>query len=295
PWEDPPRVDGVVQVRDGWRWVERGTVGVQVPVEWVDESLTCGGAWDGGPPAVASVGTHDYAVSADCMVPPGRDPLVADPVTDEAFPPYPPEMWRTILIIEDEATVYEGGDSAVQVPDGTYTYDGWTLRRVTHGGTRVSLLSDTAHEDVALEVLGSLVVGDVTPAGCRATEEFGQERDQALPPDRAVLAATVCGYEPILQNLGAPPVHRLEVSRSLDEGEAAALLSALRVAPALPAVPDPCAHRDAVSYVQLLRFFVDGAVSESEVAVYDCAVEVDGTWRVLTDEVASHLAGRITW
>ncbi|WP_028472233.1 hypothetical protein [Nocardioides alkalitolerans] len=290
PVVETERVDGAIAPRDGWRWVERGGVAVQVPEGWAQESLMCGGAWTGGAPAVASVGADDYATLADCMGRPGRDSLGTDAVTEEAFPPVAVSLWRTILIIEDAGTVYDGDrQDAVEVPDGTYTYEGWTLDRTTYGGTRVTLLSDEEHEELATEVLASVVVDDLSPSGCRAIEEFGQERHPASETDTVARAATVCGYGAFPRKSGDEPVHGLEASRRLDAGAAAGLTAALRSAPLLPEDPALCEYRLDVPYVQLVRLFGDDDVRELEVAVYDCAVQFDGTWRTLTDEVASFL------
>lgn len=289
PVVEAERVDGAIAPRDGWRWVERGDVGVQVPEEWADESLMCGSAWNGGPPAVATVGAQDYATVADCVMTFGREDLDTDPVTDAAFPEVEVALWRTILIVDDADVVYEDEHPMeFRVPDGTYTYDGWTLRRTTHGQTRVTLLSDEAHEEVATEVLASVVVDDVSPSGCRAVEEFGQERRHDLPDGALVPAATACGYATRFRGSGDHQVHDLEATRRLDADGAAGLVDALRAAPPLAEGP-PCGLSGELSYLQVVRLFPADGVRELEVVVRDCAVEVDGTWRAVTDEVASFL------
>ncbi|WP_447643119.1 hypothetical protein [Nocardioides zeae] len=206
----PERVDGAIAPRDGWRWVERGSLAVQVPVGWVDVSLTCGSAWDGGGPAVASAGRTDYAVTADCVTTPGRDALATDPVTDAAFPPVPQELWRTILVVEDADVEHEGTYGEPPVPDGTYTYDGWTLTRTTHGDVRVNLLVEPGDEAAASVVLASVSTGDLSPAGCRTSEEFGRDRDQPGSGPDGVAAATTCGYQNAADDRDGRRVHAME-------------------------------------------------------------------------------------
>lgn len=290
------RVDGAIAPRDGWRWIERGNVAVQVPEEWESVSLTCGGAWDGGAPAVARPGRGDYAVTADCMTLPSRPQLGPDPITDAAFPPVPEELWRTMLIVEDAEVEYDNSRSEPPVPDGTYTHEGWTLRRTNYGDVRVTLLSDEQHAKVASEALGSLVEHDLSPTGCRAIEEFGQERDQVLGPDDEVRAATVCGYTVFSWDEDEQPVHGLQAAARYEGDDASRLVAALAAAPPLASDPDPCGYRIELSYVQLIRLFLaDGGVRELEVPVFDCAVQFDGTWRILGDDVESFVARNPGW
>lgn len=291
------RVDGAIAPRDGWRWIERGSVAVQVPEEWAEVSLTCGSAWDGGAPAVASVMLGAYAVVADCARVLDPSDVVADPVTKEAFPPVASALWRTLLIVEDVDTVHDGGrPSDVEVPDGTYTYDDWTLHRATYGRLRVTLLHDDAHADVASLVLASLTEGDLSPAGCRAIEAFGQGRRHVLEPGDVVRAGTVCGYTPHPGPRDEPRVYGLLASRRLDTATASTLVAGLSSTPALPAEPEPCAYRDDLAYVQLIRLFLaDGGVRELEVPVVDCAAQFDGAWRVLTDDVEHYLVDVPRW
>ncbi|GAB3068473.1 hypothetical protein [Nocardioides zeae] len=285
------RVDGAIAPRDGWRWIERGSVAVQVPEEWAEVSLTCGSAWDGGAPAVANVMLGAYAVVADCARVLDPSDVVADPVTKEAFPPVASSLWRTLLIVEDVETVHDDDrPSDVDVPDGIYTYAGWTLHRTTYDQVRVTLLHDEEHADVASLVLSSLTEGDLSPSGCRPIEDFGQQRHQALAPGDVVRAGTVCGYTSYPRPRGESRVHGLLASRRLDTDGASTLVAGLSSAPTLPADPEPCAYRDDLAYVQLVRLFLtDGGVRELEVPVVDCAVQFDGGWRVLTDDAARYL------
>lgn len=286
----PERVDGAIAPRDGWRWVERGSLAVQVPVGWVDVSLTCGSAWDGGGPAVASAGRTDYAVTADCVTTPGRDALATDPVTDAAFPPVPQELWRTILVVEDADVEHEGTYGEPPVPDGTYTYDGWTLTRTTHGDVRVNLLVEPGDEAAASVVLASVSTGDLSPAGCRTSEEFGRDRDQPGSGPDGVAAATTCGYQNAADDRDGRRVHAMEGARRLEQQDAVRLVEALEAAPPRGALPEVCEFSLSRSYLQLVRVFqVDGGVREHEVDVAGCAVEVGGTWRALTDEVIAFL------
>lgn len=288
--ETAERVDGAIAPRDGWRWIERGSLAVQVPEEWESVSLTCGFAWVGGAPAVASAGRGDYAVSADCMTPPGREALGTDPVTDAAFPPVPEDLWRTILIVEDADVEYEGTYGEPPVPDGTYTYDGWTLTRTTYDDVRVNLLVEAGDEAAASAVLASVTTGDLSPAGCRRNEEFGQVRDQPGSGPDGVAAATTCGYYLFADDRGGREVHALEGARRLERAAAVDLAEALEAAPPRATLPEVCEPRFAVSLLQVVRVFQsDGGVREHEVDVTGCAVEVDGTWRALTDDVLSFL------
>jgi hypothetical protein len=291
------RVDGAIAPRDGWRWIERGSVAVQVPEEWAEVSLTCGSAWDGGAPAVANVVLGAYAVVADCARVLDPSDVVADPVTKEAFPPVASTLWRTLLIVEDVDIVHDGDrPSDVDVPDGIYTYAGWTLHRTTYDQVRVTLLHDEEHADVASLVLASLTEGDLSPTGCRPIEDFGQQRHQALAPSDVVRAGTVCGYTPYPGPRDEPRVYGLLASRRLDTAGASTLVAGLGSAPALPADPGPCAYRDDLAYVQLVRFFLaDGGARELEVPVIDCAVQFDGTWRFLSDDVESFVARNPGW
>ena len=70
------------------------------------------------------------------------------------------------------------------VPDGTTTYQGWTLRARTIGDVQVRLLTDAATEDVAEEVLASAQRSEVGALGCDTTSP-AQLRPQ---PDRPVFA-----------------------------------------------------------------------------------------------------------
>lgn len=129
------------------------------------------------------------------------------------------------------------------------------------------------------------------PSGCRGVEELGQERQQALGAGDVVRAATACGYSVFSRESDGGPVHTLEASRRLGADDAAGLVAALGSAPLLPEDPAPCEYRFDVPYVQLVRLFLDDdEVRELEVAVSDCAVQFDGTWRTLTDEVVAYLA-----
>ncbi|GAB3068469.1 hypothetical protein [Nocardioides zeae] len=290
------RVDGAIAPRDGWRWIERGSVAVQVPEEWESVSLTCGGAWDGGAPAVASAGRGDYAVTADCMTTPGRDPLASDPVTDAAFPPVAEDLWRTILIVEDANIEYDGSYGEPPVPDGTYAYDGWTLTRATFGDARVNLLVRPGDEAAASAVLATVATGDLSPSGCRRSEEFGQDRDQPATGPDGVAAATTCGYYVFSEDRGGREVHAMQSARRLGQAAAVDLAEALEEAPPRATLPEVCEPQFAVPVLQVVRVFqTDGRVREHEVDVARCAVEVDGTWRALTDDVLSSLAQDPGW
>lgn len=292
----PERVDGAIAPRDGWRWVERGGVAVQVPEDWESVSLTCGGAWDGGAPAVASPGRLDYAVTADCVTVRVRDALATDPVTDAAFPPVPQELWRTILIVEDADIEYDGSYGEPPVPDGTYTYGGWTLTRATHGDVRVNLLVEPGDEAAASVVLASVSTDDLSPAGCRSSEEFGRDRDQPGSGSDGVAAATTCGYRNVADDRDGRRVYAMEGARRLGQQDAVRLVEALEAAPPRAALPEVCEFSLSRSYLQLVRVFqTDGGVREHEVDVARCAVEVDGTWRALTDDVLGYLVGDPGW
>lgn len=204
----PATVSGLPAPEEGWRWVSRGDVAVQVPDEW---------------------GWSDYAWTPWCLgetpePQPPATPFVstpAGPVAAIACPEWQPEWVQTYL---------DFADPAAEPPSLTPVLS----RTVGTTDVRVVLRADAtaADEAVAQGILDSATVFERDAAGCAPVAPFAdlEARPEAWDVTGAegVVEVGLCRYLDYALEADRP---NLTASRVLGGEEAGALIAAVAAAP----------------------------------------------------------------
>jgi hypothetical protein len=233
PAGEPPAI------AEGWRGVTFRDVTVQVPEEWGDAAAPQSDWCVGSPSNPLGAPYVDTRLGFGGVLDIGCEEQRGLPA---GFGPDPVEQWVPHLKMYDTATLVD------PVPDGSTTYEGWTMRVRTLGDVQVRLLTDASTEDVADEVLASAEQTEVGALGCETTspaQEPVLPDDPASPPagdlaslDRdEVRGLLVCQYD----RLGTDRPG-LRAERTLGTSLAQAWLAGVQQAPRSggPDAPQNC-------------------------------------------------------
>lgn len=244
----PATVSGLPAAEDGWRWVSRGDVAVQVPEGW---------------------GYSDYAWVPWCLgataepVPPAG-PFVstpAGPVALIACPEFRPEWVQTYLEFADPTTQASALTPVMSRAVGSFD-------------VRVTLRQGAGDDEraTAERILDSAVEFVRDAAGCSPTSPFATLDDRpAVAWDvrgaESVVEVGVCRYSDDGLRQDGP---NLTASRVISGDEAAALVAAIGEAPAgVSGNPEECIS-DGDQRSGLVLRVLDGA------GVHDVYLRVDG-------------------
>ena len=240
----------VVVLAPGHRWRGYRTVEVQVPEDWpfgstpveLDCSYLAGEPYRGPDRPYVEIDTGmGGTVDADCLLP--------DPPSDAhaEFGPWPRDTWQS------HVTLAEPSDD---IPDGSWTYGGWTLTRETFDDVQVIVLASPGDAALTGDVLTSVRTVDMDANGCPTGSpaqdpEFQVPTAAPVPDDgwRGVVA--VCQYS---RGLISPP--GLIGSRQFIGAAARSLVAAINDAPlgGGPDRPQNCVHDEYGETALLLRF-----------------------------------------
>lgn len=233
PTGEPPAI------AEGWRGVTFRDVTVQVPEEWGDAAAPQSDWCVGSPSDPLGEPYVDTRLGFGGVLDIG---CPEQPRLPAGFGPDPVEQWVPHLEMYDLAFLQD------PVPDGSTTYQGWTLRVRTLGDIQLRLLTDASTEDVAEQVLASAEQTEVGALGCETTspaQEPVRPGDPASPPagdlaslDRAdVRSLLVCQYDRFGTDRPG-----LRAERLLDRPLAQAWLAGVQQAPRTggPDAPQNC-------------------------------------------------------
>jgi hypothetical protein len=260
-------------------------VSVDVPAGWVDSYIP----EDSG---CAYAPEPFVATSQPAMVSGFPLCLPADPVPSppKGFPRARPAEWVPNVQLLDVTGAVE------PMPDGSRTYEGWTLTRRTVGDVVVQTLVDAGSAALAQDVLASSREVAVDANGCRSSSPV-QEAAAVRPPAFDVTRVQATSIVVCLYGRGDPTRPGMLASRRLEGAEAQEVLTAIRTAPSGggPDQPQNCLPEDFGDLALSLRLD-DGDVAGPELYVtfqscHDNGIDDGTTVRKLTPKSCRPLFG----
>lgn len=295
PAVEPPAV------AEGRRGVTFRDVTVQVPEDWGDASAP-GPDWCADVPRdpvtgpyVDLRGSGGPVLSIGCLQ---QDSVPA------GFGPDPEDQWIPHVRMVDLTQ-----DDPEAIPDGTTTYEGWTLRARTLGDVQVRLLTDASTEDIGDEVLASAQRGEVGALGCDTTAPAQDQPQEGRPvvPSEGDLDAVdpgdvegllVCQYDRVGSTLPG-----LRAERLADAATGRAWLGAILAAPrrAGPDQPENCLDPWESGMTLVVHpLDVDGARLATAYVAYDACAgngvrDATTTWELTRDTCAALFAERVVF
>jgi hypothetical protein len=213
---------------DGWRWESHANVEIAVPDSWGYRNAP-GSDWcvfydeQGRPKNQApSFPETPYVDTTNGLG------MTLDILCNQQMP---------VALMATHLTFFDSPDSEAEIPAGI---SGWTTITRAVGSTHVEMTTDSAHEDLARQVLATAHVVDVDQNGCAVTSPI--QAAHAVRPDPAfdvtslngVDSIAVCQY--LTHGTGEPG---LMASRLLTGAAANTELAALQSAPTGGGPNDP--------------------------------------------------------
>ncbi|MEI7054410.1 hypothetical protein WBG06_01220 [Nocardioides sp. CCNWLW239] len=254
---------------EGMRWAVRYDIAFQVPEEWADATAPArpdciaepGDQWDTVPrtPYVANVTNQPVPMIA-CNETADRD-------FPAQFGTVPFSLWQPYVLVEKPEP------NAAEPETGSWEHEGWLLTRVQIEDAYATILTGPGDDDVNAQIKGSLRTTPKDPYGCETASPLA-EGDPVRPKTEPKTSAleggvpesiAVCRYEPSSASLTG--------SREITGAAAAALVEAIRIAPARsgPNTPQNCAAGQPITAYVILRIFrEEGAPRDVYVNYENC-------------------------
>lgn len=241
----------------GTRWLGFRDLEVQVPADWPLDDGPIRPDCVHGPKDAKSWGgpDHPYVEVATgfggvpligCTSPPAP----ADLPSAFSPPPFgslPFEFWTSHVTLTNPTA---------DVPDGTWTYRGWTLTRRTLGDVQVVVLESPEDGGLAARVMSSARRTSLDVNGCPTVSDvqkaaFQVPEAEGVPDGDFQGVIAVCQYE-----RGRSAASGLVGSRQIAGADATELVAAIRDAPVGggPDRPENCLHDEYGDTGILLRF-----------------------------------------
>lgn len=209
-----------VTLPDGWRWESHADVEVAVPDTW-GYRATPGSDWCASydPQGKPRNGTSPFPHTPYVDTTNGLGGTLSIGCTGQ----------MPVALLAMHLTFFDAPDGGSSIPTGV---SDWTTITRTVGGTHLQMTTDSAHQDLARQVLATAHVVEVDQNGCAVTSPI--QVAHAVRPDpafdvtrlRSVDSIAVCQY--LTHGTGQPG---LLASRLMTGSAADAELLALRSAP----------------------------------------------------------------